>query len=229
MYSSINICLSSSASNSAICASMLLHIIITCAPSSLAAAARVSENLLPVCILTSSTFATYKTGFSVSKNKSAMAIFSSLLKSKPRMLLPCSKCVLHRINTSNSALAFGSVLAIFSVRCSFLSTASRSLNCNSVSIISLSLTGFIAPSSRNTFSSSKHRITCIIASTSLIFPKNLLPNPSPLLAPRTRPAISTISNWVGTILSGFTNSANLVILLSGTSTKPTLGSMVQKR
>ena len=39
-----------------------------------------------------------------------------------------------------------------------------------------------------------------MALTSLIFAKNLFPNPSPLLAPFTKPAISTISNCVGTIL-----------------------------
>ena len=38
---------------------------------------------------------------------------------------------------------------------------------------------------------SKHLTTCIIASTSLIWDKNLLPKPSPLLAPLTSPAMST--------------------------------------
>ena len=32
-----------------------------------------------------------------------------------------------------------------------------------------------------------------------MFPKNWLPKPSPLLAPFTRPAISTNSSWVGII------------------------------
>ncbi len=40
-----------------------------------------------------------------------------------------------------------------------------------------------------------------MASTSLIWDKNLLPNPSPVLAPFTRPAISQNSMAVGTILS----------------------------
>ena len=68
-----------------------------------------------------------------------------------------------------------------------------------------------------------------MASTSLIFAKNLLPKPSPLLAPRTKPAISTISIWVGTILSGFTNSDKAFRRSSGTFTKPIFGSIVQKR
>ena len=37
---------------------------------------------------------------------------------------------------------------------------------------------------------------------SRIFPKNLLPRPSPLLAPFTRPAISTISQVAGTMRPG---------------------------
>ena len=68
-----------------------------------------------------------------------------------------------------------------------------------------------------------------MASTSRIFPKNLFPKPSPLLAPRTKPAISTISICVGTILLGFTSLANLLKRSSGTSTKPMFGSIVQKR
>ena len=89
--------------------------------------------------------------------------------------------------------------------------------------------GLMTPSSLNTFSSSKQRITCITALTSRIFAKNLFPKPSPLLAPFTKPAISTISSWVATIRLGIIKSANCCILISGTSTNPTFGSMVQKR
>ena len=67
-----------------------------------------------------------------------------------------------------------------------------------------------------------------MASVSLMLAKNLFPNPSPLLAPFTNPAISTISTVVGIILFGFTNSANLFSLSSGTVITPILGSMVQK-
>ena len=55
--------------------------------------------------------------------------------------------------------ALGSVFAIFSERCIFFSTLSKSFNCNSVSMMSLSPIGLIFPSSLNTFSSSKQRIT----------------------------------------------------------------------
>ena len=68
----------------------------------------------------------------------------------------------------------------------------------------------------------------MMASHSRILPKNLLPKPSPLLAPFTKPAISTISTVAGTIRPGFTNLANSAKRSSGTLITPTLGSMVQK-
>ena len=63
---------------------------------------------------------------------------------------------------------------------------------------------------------------------SRIFPKNLLPKPSPLLAPLTSPAISTISTVAGTNFSGFTIDSKVFNLKSGTFTVPRLGSIVQK-
>ena len=47
-----------------------------------------------------------------------------------------------------------------------------------------------------------------MASTSLMFPKNWLPNPSPLLAPFTNPAISTNSIYVGIVCFGLLISDN---------------------
>jgi len=58
--------------------------------------------------------------------------------------------------------------------------------------------------------------------------KNLLPSPSPLLAPRTSPAISTNSTVAGEIVSGLKIFAILFKRLSGISTIPTFGSIVQK-
>ena len=57
--------------------------------------------------------------------------------------------------------------------------------------------------------------------------QNLLPRPSPLLAPFTRPAMSTNSMTAGVFLSGWYISASLSSRSSGTATMPTLGSMVQ--
>src|SRR5690606_36349861 len=50
---------------------------------------------------------------------------------------------------------------------------------------------------------------------------------SPLLAPFTSPAMSTISTVVGTTRCGFTNSSSLFSLSSGTVMTPMFGSMVQ--
>ena len=68
----------------------------------------------------------------------------------------------------------------------------------------------------------------MIALVARIFAKNWLPRPSPLLAPFTRPAMSTISITFGTTFLGSTISTSLVKRSSGTVITPTLGSMVQK-
>src|SRR5690606_10285636 len=87
--------------------------------------------------------------------------------------------------------------------------------------------GFTLPSTCIILSLSKHLNTCKIASVSLMFAKNWLPNPSPLLAPFTNPAISTISTVAGCTLTGLTNSVSFSNLASGTFTTPVLGSIVQ--
>src|SRR5574344_159419 len=66
-----------------------------------------------------------------------------------------------------------------------------------------------------------------MASVSRMFARNLLPSPSPLLAPLTNPAMSTISTVVGTIRCGCSISASLFRRSSGTVITPTLGSIVQ--
>ena len=106
---------------------------------------------------------------------------------------------------------------------------SRSLSCNSVSMKSLSAAGSTgAPPSLTTLSSSKQRMTWIMASHSRMLPRNLLPKPSPLEAPFTSPAMSTISHVAGTMRPGCTISASLVSRSSGTVMTPRLGSIVQK-
>ena len=90
----------------------------------------------------------------------------------------------------------------------------------------MSLIGSGAPSTWIIFPSSKHLTTSTIASTSLIWDKNLLPRPSPCDAPFTNPAISVNSYAVGINLFGSYISFNLSILSSGTVTTPTFGSIV---
>ena len=60
-----------------------------------------------------------------------------------------------------------------------------------------------------------------------MFARNWLPNPSPLLAPLTSPAISTISTVAGTTLLGLQRLSSTSSLLSGTFVDPIFGSMVQ--
>ena len=94
-------------------------------------------------------------------------------------------------------------------------------------MISISLNPLISPSTCVISGLSNNLTTCTIASTFLICDKNWLPNPSPELAPFTKPAISTNSIRVLII---FSVSIKLLIfssLLSGTWTMPTLGSIVQ--
>lgn len=61
----------------------------------------------------------------------------------------------------------------------------------SVLIVSKSLRGLISELTCVIFVESKHLTKWIIASTSLIWARNLLPKPSPFDAPLTSPAIST--------------------------------------
>src|SRR5437870_1201771 len=72
-----------------------------------------------------------------------------------------------------------------------------------------------------------HHGTWAMASTSRMLARNWLPRPSPLEAPFTRPAMSTNSSWVLTILAELAMAASLSSRKSGTATRPTLGSMVQ--
>ena len=66
-----------------------------------------------------------------------------------------------------------------------------------------------------------------MTSVSRMFDKNLLPRPSPLEAPLTRPAISTKSKVEYWIFSGLTILASSRSLLSGTGTIALFGSIVQ--
>ena len=154
---------------------------------------------------------------------------SSLSKATVRADLPCSKAALYCNNTSYSNLACLSppTLATFSTRLMRFSIVSKSLSCSSVSMISLSRTGSTDPSTCTMLSLSKQRNTWMMASVSRILPRNWLPRPSPLLAPFTSPAISTMSHVAGTIRPGWTNSASLFRRSSGTVICPICASMVQ--
>ena len=67
---------------------------------------------------------------------------------------------------------------------------------------SMSRAGSVLPSTWMMFSSSKHLTTCTMASVRRMFSRNLLPRPSPWLAPFTRPAMSTNSITAGVYFFG---------------------------
>ena len=154
--------------------------------------------------------------------------YSSLEKSIDLTFIEFSKLstTLFKTNSSFWDCLFP-VFATLETFSNFFCATSKSFNWSSISMICLSLTGSIDPSTWTILSLSKHLRTCIIASVSRIFARNLFPKPSPLLAPLTNPAISTISTVAGITFSGSTRSFNLSSLLSGTFITPTFGSIVQ--
>jgi hypothetical protein len=95
-----------------------------------------------------------------------------------------------------------------------------------VLIVSMSFLGEIFPSTCTTLSSLNARMTWQIASDSRMFARNLLPRPSPSLAPRTMPAMSTKSTVAGRTRWDWKISASLPSRGSGTPTTPMFGSMV---
>ena len=95
-------------------------------------------------------------------------------------------------------------------------------------MMSMSRMGSAPPSTWMTFSSSKQRTTWTMAWVSRMLERNLLPRPSPLEAPFTRPAMSTNSMTAGVVFLGLYISLSRDSRASGTATMPTLGSMVQK-
>ena len=154
-------------------------------------------------------------------------ICSSSLKSNILADFPSSNVFIILSNKSISIWYFLSAFKFFLALSNLLFAVSISANINSKLIVSISLIGFTFPSTCTTFESSKHLTTSTIASVSLICDKNLFPNPSPLLAPFTRPAMSTNSITACVVFSGLYISVNLSSLSSGTATTPTFGSIVQ--
>ena len=118
--------------------------------------------------------------------------------------------------TSGSISAADAIASLSPPRARFcavtsrFSRLSRSASISSVSTTSASRTGSMPLSTCAMSGSSKQRSTWMIASTSRICARNWLPRPSPLLAPRTRPAISTNSSEVGTIFADLPIAASVV-------------------
>ncbi len=165
---------------------------------------------MPLAAAPSSTLQTYSTGFDVSSCSRFTAS-------------ACSGATIDRTGRpSRSASTSGAIsvtLAIaslspprarFCAAISRFSRLSRSASISSVSTTSASRIGSIGPSTCATSGSSKQRSTWMIASTSRMLARNWLPRPSPWLAPRTSPAMSTNSSDVGTIFADLPIAASVV-------------------
>ena len=136
---------------------------------------------------------------------------SSGLRSRNRAGLPSRSSTSARLTRSSCSFASLSLPLAFLARLSTrFSRLSRSASISSVSMVSISASGAILPSTWVMSESSKQRTTCATASTSRMVARNWLPRPSPLEAPRTRPAISTKVSRVGMICAGFGDLGELV-------------------
>jgi len=93
-------------------------------------------------------------------------------------------------------------------------------------MVSMSLRASTCPSTWTTSLSAKSRVTRQIASASRMWARNLFPRPSPTLAPRTMPAMSTKETVAGTIRSLRKIVASRSSRGSRRGTTPTFGSIV---
>ncbi len=128
----------------------------------------------------------------MSENDLSSFCFSGSSMTIERSGLESSSTARH--STSSSCLILASLSPMRAERAALgiaFSTTCRSAIKSSVSMVSISRMGSTEPSTCTISLSSKHRTTCRIASTSLMFVRNLFPRPSPDDAPFTSPAIST--------------------------------------
>jgi hypothetical protein len=133
-----------------------------------------------------------------------------LLKSSVRTGLASFSAAWHFSRMATSLMdSLSPERAVLVTRCRAFSTAARSARHSSVWITSMSEIGSTLPATWITLSSSKQRTTLMVASVSRMWARNLLPRPSPVLAPATRPAMSTNSTTAGTMRSGLTIAGQL--------------------
>ena len=217
----------SSSGNCATSASMAAETITWRAPSDLARSATRAEWALPVAASDSATLHTYSTGLEVSRLSWRTASSCPFGIAVRAMRPSVSAATIGSISATWAMLSLSPPRDFFCAAISRFSRLSRSESISSVSTVSASRIGSTLPSTWVTSPSSKQRSTCTMASTSRIFARNWLPSPSPLLAPRTRPAMSTNSRLVGTVFCDLPILVSMSSRGSGTATRPTLGSMVQ--
>ncbi len=90
----------------------------------------------------------------------------------------------------------------------------------------MSSSGSTRPVTCTTSGSANVLVTTQIASASRMWARNLLPRPSPSLAPLTIPAMSTNETVAGTIRSESNSRPSTSSRGSGSGTTPTFGSIV---
>ncbi|MNV73519.1 hypothetical protein D3C71_1666780 [compost metagenome] len=176
----------------------------------------------------SDTLATNIAGLAVMSENCLTSGRSSLLNSSARTGMFSFSEAWHFSSSATSLMeSLSPERAVLVWRCNAFSTVAISARHSSVWMTSMSEIGSTLPATWITLSSSKQRTTFTVASVSRMWARNLLPRPSPVLAPATRPAMSTNSTMAGTMRSGVMMSASCCRRGSGTSTTPVLGSMVQ--
>ena len=122
----------------------------------------------------------------------------------------CSASMIWRSQASSATAALSPERASRMTFACRRSAVSRSASSSSVSIVSMSRAGSTEPSGWMTLSSVWVRTTCRSASHSRMLARNLLPRPSPLDAPATRPAMSWNSIVSQTMLEALIDRGHLL-------------------
>ena len=127
-------------------------------------------------------------------------------------------------SSCGSFLRLASIFALVSSSANWSSRLMMSMS--SLACFTMSSSGLLSALTMSPFL--KALTTWQMAWHSRMWARNLLPRPSPLLAPATKPAISTNSTVAGITLFVSYIFAKTSRRSSGTGTMPTFGSMVAK-
>ena len=175
-------------------------------------------------------------GFAVSRLYSLSRSISLTVHSPKRISFSASEshlrifCVISRRSFFSFALP-SRATSFLSGSISF-SMAAMSFFRSSSPMIVRSRIGSTSPSTCDAASpsivSSKTRTTLKMASVALMCERKALPKPSPSAAPLTRPAMSTTERKAGTSDFGWNFSSRCLKLGSDSSTRASVGSIVQK-
>ena len=138
---------------------------------------------------------------------------------------PSANASYARCNNAISSWLPLSTRAVLLTRLRRVSTVSKSASASSSSTMRKCSSGSSGPMTSGSLNA---RNTYTIASTSRMLARNLLPRPSPLLAPSTKPPMSTTCTAACTMLFVCDISDNARSRWSGTLAIPMFGSFVAK-